>query len=228
MINRRKQLMVPEFYVGSIMAVTVSDPYAPGKSNRFVGICIRRDDYGLRHNFTLRNTIDGLGVEILYDMYNPTIQSIEVLQLEKRLDDNLSYLQDCPPEYSTIPFDFQPVKLLPGMKVPINDTKVPLNKKPWRHRWDRKHLRGVKYPEQKLYEYKEYLDSHTDFQPYAKWDMMKHYREGVHDHDHTEIVQDIKNYEADIEDRREIIIASKKLVKTRRIPSERPSSENKK
>jgi ribosomal protein L19 len=43
------------------MAVTVSDPYAPGKSNRFVGICTRRDDYGLRHHFTLRNTIDGLG-----------------------------------------------------------------------------------------------------------------------------------------------------------------------
>ena len=83
MISRRKQLVIPEFYVGkvelivfessilkiltvlafagSILAVTVSDLYAPGKANRFVGICIRRDDYGLRHTFTLRNTIDGLG-----------------------------------------------------------------------------------------------------------------------------------------------------------------------
>jgi len=43
------------------MAVTVSDPYAPVKSNRFVGICIRRDGYGLRHSFTLRNVIDGQG-----------------------------------------------------------------------------------------------------------------------------------------------------------------------
>jgi large subunit ribosomal protein L19 len=106
------------------MAVTVSDPYAPGKVNRFVGICIRRDGYGLRHTSTLRNVIDGLGVEILYDMYNPTIQTIEVLKLEKRLDDNLAYLQDCPPEYSTIPFDFEPVKLLPGAKVPLNTIKV--------------------------------------------------------------------------------------------------------
>lgn len=48
-------------FQGSILAVTVSDLYAPGKVNRFVGICIRRDNYGLRHTFTLRNTIDGLG-----------------------------------------------------------------------------------------------------------------------------------------------------------------------
>lgn len=106
------------------MAVVVSDPYAPGKTNRFVGICIRRDGYGLRHTFTLRNVVDGLGVEVLYDMYNPTIQAIEVLKLEKRLDDNLTYLQDCPPEYSAVPFDFVPIKLLPGAKVPVNTIKV--------------------------------------------------------------------------------------------------------
>lgn len=78
----------------------------------------------MRHSFTLRNVIDGLGIEIVYDLYNPTIQKIEILKLEKRLDDNLTYLQDCPPEYSTIPFDFQPVKLSPGAKVPINTNKV--------------------------------------------------------------------------------------------------------
>lgn len=106
------------------MAVTVSDPYAPGKINRFVGICIKREGYGLRHTFTLRNAVDGLGVEIIYDMYNPTIQEIEVLKLEKRLDDDLTYLQDCPLEFSTVPFDFTPVKILPGATVPVNNTKV--------------------------------------------------------------------------------------------------------
>lgn len=104
--------------------MTVSDPYANGKVNRFVGICIHRDEYGLRHSFTLRNVIDGLGIEIVYDLYNPTIQTIEVLKLEKRLDENLTYLQDCPPEYSMIPFDFQAVKLSPGAKVPVNTNKV--------------------------------------------------------------------------------------------------------
>ena len=47
--------------VGSIVAVTVSDPYAPGRSNRFLGICVQREGHGLRHTFTLRNVIDGQG-----------------------------------------------------------------------------------------------------------------------------------------------------------------------
>lgn len=34
-------------------------------------------------------------------MYDPTIIRIEVLRLEKRLDDELLYLRDAPQEYST-------------------------------------------------------------------------------------------------------------------------------
>lgn len=60
------------------MAVTLSDPYADGLESRFVGICIQRAETGLRHNFTLRNVIDGHGVEIMYELYNPTIRNIEV------------------------------------------------------------------------------------------------------------------------------------------------------
>lgn len=37
MMNRRVHVDIPEFYVGSIMAVTSSDPHAPGKVTRFVG-----------------------------------------------------------------------------------------------------------------------------------------------------------------------------------------------
>lgn len=163
----------------------------------------------------------------MYDLYNPTIRSIEVLKLEKRLDDNLSYLQDCPPEYSTIPFDLQPVKLLPGMKVPVNMTKVPLNKRPWRHAWDRKALRGVILPEIQRYEHEKYMNSSSDFKPYEKWDLMKNYRETIHDDDHSEIVQDIKKFESEIIDKQEIVTASKKLVRSRNIPKEESTSENK-
>lgn len=220
MIERRKQINVPEFYVGCILAVTVSDPYAPGKVNRFVGICIHRDDYGLRHSFTLRNNVDGLGIEIVYDLYNPTIQTIEVLKLEKRLDDNLTYLQDCPAEYSTVPFDFEPVKLPPGAQVPVNKTKIPLNPRPWRHRWDRKPLNGVVYPEQKRADHEKYLKSYSDFKPYTRWDMMKHYRESVHDDDQKEIFQDLVQHESEVEVKQEVISSSKKLVKARRIPKQ--------
>lgn len=34
-------------------------------------------------------------------MYDPSIHKIEVLKLEKRLDDELLYLRDALPEYST-------------------------------------------------------------------------------------------------------------------------------
>ena len=36
-----------------------------------------------------------------YQLYDPTIQKIEVLRLERRLDDELLYLRDAPNEYST-------------------------------------------------------------------------------------------------------------------------------
>ena len=66
------------FVLGSIMSVTLSDPYAQNFQSRFVGICIERNETGLRHNFTLRNVIDGQGIEIMYELYNPTIKKIEV------------------------------------------------------------------------------------------------------------------------------------------------------
>ena len=47
--------------IGSVLAVTSADPYAPNRRNRFVGICIQRERHGLKHQFTLRNIVDGVG-----------------------------------------------------------------------------------------------------------------------------------------------------------------------
>lgn len=220
MFERRKQIIIPEFYVGSILAVTTSDPYAPNKVNRFVGICIKREGYGLRHVFQMRNVVDGFGVEVIYELYNPTIQQIEVLKLEKRLDDDLLYLVDCPPEYSTIPFDFIPIKLPPGSKVPVNDIKVKLNPKPWRHKWERKNLKGAILPELKPSEYQRMKKSYVDFKPYEKYDLMKQYRENIQDDDYAEIVEDIKKFEVDTEDRREKAVGARKIKRTRNLPGQ--------
>jgi large subunit ribosomal protein L19 len=43
------------------MKVGVSDKYAVGKINEFVGICIQRDGNGLRASFILRNVVDNQG-----------------------------------------------------------------------------------------------------------------------------------------------------------------------
>lgn len=63
-------------------------------------------------------------MEVQYDLYNPTIIKLEVLKLEKRLDDELFYLRDAPQEYSTVPFDMEPLVLPPGVSVPVNTMKV--------------------------------------------------------------------------------------------------------
>ena len=62
---------------------------------------------------------------------------MEVLRLEKRLDDELYYLRDCPQEYSTFPTDMEPEFLPEGEPVPINELVVPVGPKPWHKRWDR-------------------------------------------------------------------------------------------
>ena len=138
MLARRETIEIPEFYVGSLMAVTVSDTACPhpNKLARFVGICIDRGGCGLRAWFILRNVVEGQGVEFMYQMYNPTLVKMEVLRLERRLDDELYYLRysfvqysynrlnfrDAPPEYSTVPFDLEPEILPEDSPVPLNNT----------------------------------------------------------------------------------------------------------
>ncbi|KAG1677009.1 39S ribosomal protein L19, mitochondrial [Nymphon striatum] len=191
MMRRRKTLDIPEFYVGTIMAVTASDPYAPGRKNRFVGICISRSGYGLRANFILRNVIDSHGVEIMYEMYNPSIQTIEVLKLEKRLDEELFYLRDAPPEYNTFPFDM-PAELHPeGTPVPINQIKVKLKPRPWHERWERKELRGVQdlnLPE------RFYKRAAEVAKPYEKYDLMKQYRKLIPEEEQLGIMEEVEEH----------------------------------
>ena len=54
------------FFPGSILAVTLADKFAPGKTSRFLGLCIYRGDQGLHHKIILRNVIDNEGVSKLF------------------------------------------------------------------------------------------------------------------------------------------------------------------
>jgi len=139
MLDRRQIIEIPEFYVGSSIAVTATDKNSPNpnKISRFVGLCIDRGGTGLRAWFILRNVIEGQGVEVMYQMYNPSLVKIEVLRLERRLDEELYYLRDAPAEYSTVPFDMEAEILPDGSKVPVNEIVVPLNLQPWTQKWER-------------------------------------------------------------------------------------------
>jgi len=185
-LRRRAVLDIPEFYVGSILAVTVADINAPGKKNRFVGICIQKSGHGLRTNFHLRNIVDGLGVEIMYEIYSPLIQKIEVLKLEKRLDSNLLYLRDCPQEFSYIPFDMEKINHPPGTPVPVNDMKIKINPRPWCRRWELWNLKGVEDLWTHVTEKKRKIVALLEH-PWEKYDLMKQYRQEINE-DETKFI----------------------------------------
>lgn len=106
-------------------------------------------------------------------MYDPTIQKVELIKLEKRLDDELFYLRDALPEYSTFDVNMEPEIIADGAPVPVNNIKVKLKPRPWLERWERKNLKGVQdlgLPERF---YKRAAQLAT---PWEKYDMMKQYR----------------------------------------------------
>ncbi|XP_069125108.1 large ribosomal subunit protein bL19m-like [Argopecten irradians] len=180
MLNRRRHIHLPEFHVGSILAVTAADHFAPNKTNRFVGICIERSGHGMRHTFTLRNVIDDQGIEISYHLYNPTIQKIEVLKLEKRTDEHLRYLRNAPHEYSRVPFDMKATLVARGQAVPVNNIVVPLNPRPWLERWERQNLKGAEFT-LKPFTAKQQKKFDASQAPlkWEKYDLMKKYRTTV-------------------------------------------------
>ncbi|XP_067614615.1 large ribosomal subunit protein bL19m [Eurosta solidaginis] len=190
MLDRRTKIDIPEFYVGSILAVTSSDPHAAGKVSRFVGICIHRDRCGLRARFILRNVIDHQGVEVRYEMYDPTIHKIEVLRLEKRLDDHLLYLRDALPEYSTIDLNMEPEYLEEGAEIPINDIKVILRPRPWLERWERQDLQGVANVQQYITD-KQRRQALAHEKPWEKYDIMKQYRGTIPEEEQKEIFAEV-------------------------------------
>lgn len=175
MLTRRSVVEIPEFYVGSIVAVTASDRYSETKKSRFVGICIHRTGQLTYANFTLRNVIDGMGIEIRYDLYNPLILSIEVLKLEKRLDHSLIYLRDAYPEFSTVPEDMKAIPFVDGSEVPVNKTLVKMKPWPWSRRWDRHLYRGI----EKLENVPQFFANNTkvlEDDPVYSFDLMMEYR----------------------------------------------------
>lgn len=210
MLDRRTHIHVPEFYVGSIVAVTSSDPHSQGKTNRFVGICIDRSCNGLRANFILRNVVDHQGMEIQYEIYDPTLQKIEVLRLEKRLDENLFYLRDALPEYSTFDLNMEPEIVQEGAPVPINDIKVKLKPRPWFAKWEQYDLRGIENVEE-LSTIKQLKKAKKIATPWEKYDLMKEYRRSIPEEEQKDIFSEIFNRMKTINDE------NKKKLKTRRV-----------
>ncbi|KAL0115456.1 hypothetical protein PUN28_010766 [Cardiocondyla obscurior] len=204
MLARRTHIAIPEFYVGSILAVTYSEPHAPKKVNKFVGICIERGGTGLRATCLLRNVVDNQGIEIIFELYDPAIHTIECIRLEKRLDPHLRYLRDAPAEYSTFPFDMEREYLPEGASVPVNKIKIKLNPRPWLEKWEQQEMKGISELES-LSSEKRLKKAQAVAKPWEKYDLMKKYRETIPQEDQNEIFNEVyaKLHEMEIARRRQ-------------------------
>jgi len=192
MIRRRTQVELPEFYVGTIMSVTSSNPHASTKTSFFLGICIQKRMCGLRHEFTLRNVVNNQGVEVCFQLYDPKIQKIEILKLEKRLDDELLYLRDALPEYSTFPLDMEPEILPEGAPVPVNPLKVILKPRPWVGRWERTSFQGLDREHMMTLISEKMVSRIPKFEtPWEKYDLMKQYRATIPEEEQKEIFAEV-------------------------------------
>ncbi|OQR79442.1 39S ribosomal protein L19 [Tropilaelaps mercedesae] len=215
MLKRRTALDIPEFYVGTYMSITVSDKNAPGKKNKFVGICIQRKDVGLRHQVVLRNIVENEGVEITYDLYSPLILEIQVLRLEKRLDKDLSFLRDALPEFSTVPWNMEPEQHPEGSPVPINETKAIMKGLPWTQRWERKELKGMIVPFE-LSE-KRVRGAIETSKPWEKYDLMVDYRSQIPLEEQIVIWNQVEKHRRTVEERHKYI-RRRKLMQSEELP----------
>ena len=86
---------IPEFAPGDTIIVSVK--VSEGERTRvqaYEGVCIARSGGGLQESFTVRKISYGEGVERVFPIYSPMIDSIKVLRRGKVRRAKLYYLRD--------------------------------------------------------------------------------------------------------------------------------------
>ncbi len=86
---------IPEFSPGDTIVVNVK--VSEGERTRvqaYEGVCIARNGGGLQESFTVRKISYGEGVERVFPVYSPVIDSIKVVRRGKVRRAKLYYLRD--------------------------------------------------------------------------------------------------------------------------------------
>jgi large subunit ribosomal protein L19 len=86
---------IPEFGPGDTVLVNVK--ITEGDKSRvqaYEGVCIARSGHGLNSNFTVRKISYGEGVERVFPLYAPMIDSLKVVRRGKVRRAKLYYLRD--------------------------------------------------------------------------------------------------------------------------------------
>lgn len=89
---------IPEFQPGDSVRVNVKISENTGKEIRhriqaFEGVCIARGGKGIHHTFTVRKISYGEGVERVFPLYSPSIDSIELVRRGSVRRGKLYYLR---------------------------------------------------------------------------------------------------------------------------------------
>lgn len=93
--NKQLNPYVPEFRVGDTVRVGVR--IIEGKKERvqaFEGVVISRKGYGVSETFTVRKMSSGVGVERIFPIHSPKLDSIEVVRKGKARRAKLYYARD--------------------------------------------------------------------------------------------------------------------------------------
>jgi large subunit ribosomal protein L19 len=86
---------IPDFRPGDTLRIGVK--VVEGDRTRvqnFEGVCIARSNKGMGSNFTVRKISFGEGVERVFPLYSPTVDSIEVVRRGKVRRAKLYYLRE--------------------------------------------------------------------------------------------------------------------------------------
>jgi large subunit ribosomal protein L19 len=86
---------IPDFQPGDTLVVNVK--VVEGDRTRvqaYEGVCIARSGGGLNENFTVRKISYGEGVERVFPLYSPTVDSIKVVRRGKVRRAKLYYLRE--------------------------------------------------------------------------------------------------------------------------------------
>ncbi|MBP0615478.1 50S ribosomal protein L19 [Jiella mangrovi] len=86
---------IPEFSAGDTVRVNVR--VTEGTRTRvqaYEGVCIARSGSGLQENFTVRKISYGEGVERVFPVYSPMLESVDVVRRGKVRRAKLYYLRD--------------------------------------------------------------------------------------------------------------------------------------
>ena len=93
--NKQLNPNVPEFRVGDTVRVGVR--IIEGKKERvqaFEGVVISRKGYGVSETFTVRKMSSGIGVERIFPIHSPKLDSTEVVRKGKARRAKLYYARD--------------------------------------------------------------------------------------------------------------------------------------